>query len=76
MSEHYPIPGDDPAARHPRVHAPRTAYTFVLNSELVERALREVAEQDVIRSIEAALIAAIDFQRWREAVRSGRDVTE
>lgn len=55
--------------------ARRRAYTFLLNHELVERARKEVAERDVVRSIEAALTAAIDYQRWLREVRSGhRDV--
>ncbi len=50
----------------------RRAHTFLLNHELVERARQEVAEREVIRSIEAALTAAIDYQRWLREVRSGR----
>jgi hypothetical protein len=35
----------------------------------------EVGETDVIRSIEAALAAAIDYKVWQQEVRSGdRDV--
>src|SRR5690606_39423838 len=37
----------------------RRPYTFVLDAGLVERARREVGELDVVRSIEAALAAAI-----------------
>jgi hypothetical protein len=53
----------------------RQAYTFYLDAGLVERARQEIAEGDVIRSIEAALAAAIDYQLWvREVASGGRDV--
>jgi hypothetical protein len=52
----------------------RRAYTFLLDTSLVERARREVGESDVVRSIEAALAAAIDYQMWVREVSSGRDV--
>lgn len=52
----------------------RRAYTFLLDTSLVERARREVGERDVVRSIEAALAAAIDYQMWVREVSSGRDV--
>lgn len=47
-------------------------HTFVLDGALVERARREVGESDVIRSIEAALAAAIDYRSWVREVREGR----
>jgi hypothetical protein len=50
----------------------RGPYTFHLDSTLVERARREVGEQDVIRSIEAALAAAVDYQMWVREVAAGR----
>jgi hypothetical protein len=51
----------------------RQAYTFYLDTELVESARREVGETDVVRSIEAALAAAIDYQLWvREVSRGAR----
>lgn len=50
----------------------RGAYTFQLDAELVERARREVGERDVVRSIEAALAAALDYQLWLREVRAGR----
>ena len=54
---------------------PRRPYRFVLDAELVERARAEVGENDVIRSIEAALAAAIDYKVWQRQVSSGgRDV--
>lgn len=57
------------------VRARRRPYTFLLNGELVERARREVDEGDVVRSIEAALSAAIDYERWLRELRQGqRDV--
>ena len=49
----------------------RRAYTFVLDHELVERARREVSEGEVVRSIEAALAAAIDYQLWVREVSAG-----
>lgn len=53
----------------------RRPYSFVLDPELVERAREEVGESDVIRSIEAALAAAIDYKVWMHEVESGsRDV--
>lgn len=61
--------------RHRRVQAGRRPYTFLLDEALVERARREVGEPDVVRSIEAALTAAIDYQLWmREVARGERDV--
>ena len=50
----------------------RGPYTFYLDAELVERARREVGETDVVRSIEAALAAAVDYQLWVREVSSGR----
>jgi hypothetical protein len=53
----------------------RQAYTFFLDPGLVDRALQEIDEGDVVRSIEAALAAAIDYQLWVREVRAGgRDV--
>lgn len=55
--------------------APRQAFTFFLDPALVERARREVGEGDVVRSIEAALAAAIDYHMWvREVAAGSRDV--
>jgi len=50
----------------------RLPHTFVLDGALVERARREVGEPDVVRSIEAALAAAIDYRSWIREVRAGR----
>jgi hypothetical protein len=50
----------------------RRPHTFVLDRSLVERARREVGERDVVRSIEAALVAAIDYRSWVREVREGR----
>lgn len=59
------------ARRRPERHS----YTFYLDAELVERARREVGEPDVVRSIEAALAAAVDYKMWVKEVASGqRDV--
>jgi hypothetical protein len=69
MSDDRPF-GPDPKA-WPAVQV-RGPYTFFLDAELVERARREVSESDVIRSIEAALAAAVDYQLWVREVTSGR----
>ena len=54
---------------------PRRPYSFFLDAELVERARIEVGENDVVRSIEAALAAAIDYKVWMHEVERGeRDV--
>lgn len=52
--------------------AGRRPHTFVLDETLVERAREEVGESDVVRSIEAALVAAIDYRSWVREVREGR----
>lgn len=58
-----------------RQHTERQAYTFYLDPGLVNRARTEIGEGDVIRSIEAALAAAIDYQLWVKEVSAGeRDV--
>lgn len=55
--------------------ATRRPYSFFLDASLVERARHEVGESDVIRSIEAALAAAIDYKVWQQEVSTGdRDV--
>jgi hypothetical protein len=54
--------------------AARQPYSFYLDRDLVERARQQVGETDVIRSIEAALAAVIDYKAWQEQVRAGRDV--
>jgi hypothetical protein len=61
-----------PAARRVITRRP---FTFQLDQGLVERAQREVGEREVVRSIEAALVAAIDYQLWiREVAAGERDV--
>lgn len=68
--------GRDGRKRAPR-RAPRhrEPCTFVLDPKLVDRARREVGERDMVRSIEAALVAAIDYNLWVREVRRGeRDV--
>jgi hypothetical protein len=53
----------------------RQAYTFHLDPALVERVRQEIGEGDVVRSIEAALAAALDYQCWvREVAAGQRDV--
>jgi hypothetical protein len=55
--------------------ASRQAYTFYLDQRLVDRVRREIGEGDVVRSIEAALEAALDYQLWvRETAAGVRDV--
>lgn len=51
----------------------RRQFTFILDPVLVERARREVGERDMVRSIEAALLAAIDYQLWVREVSRGKD---
>lgn len=55
-----------------RERTDRRPHTFVLDRRLVERARQEVGEPDVVRSIEAALAAAIDYRSWVREVREGR----
>ena len=50
----------------------RSPHTFVIDRGLVERARKEVGESDVVRSIEAALAAAIDYRSWVREVQEGR----
>ena len=57
-------------ARHLK-EAARRPYSFFLDAELVERARSEVGETDVVRSIEAALAAALDYKAWQQQVSSG-----
>ena len=60
------------AAPRPRRPQSRRPFTFLLDEALVERARREVGEREVVRSIEAALAAAIDYQLWVREVAAGR----
>lgn len=50
----------------------RQAYTFHLDPGLVSRVRSEIGEGDVVRSIEAALAAALDYQMWVREVAGGR----
>jgi len=50
----------------------RRPFTFVLDGDLVEKARTEVGESDVVRSIEAALAAALDYNMWVREVAGGR----
>lgn len=50
----------------------RQAYTFYLEPALVDRAREEIGEGDVVRSIEAALAAALDYQLWVREVAAGK----
>jgi hypothetical protein len=67
--------GERPAAtRRVRANPPdRQSFTFLLDPGLVERARREVGERDMVRSIEAALLAAIDYQLWVREVSRGKE---
>jgi hypothetical protein len=49
----------------------RQAFTFYLDPALVDRARDEIGEPDVVRSIEAALAAALDYQMWVREVAAG-----
>jgi hypothetical protein len=70
MSEQHP-----PSTARRMREAARKPYSFFLDADLVERAREEVGEPDVIRSIEAALAAAIDYKVWVREVSAGqRDV--
>jgi|GEM_PF-499858 len=63
-----------PRAAEPRAaayHVGRRPYTFHLDRRLVERARAEVGEGEVVRSIEAALAAALDYQMWISEVEKG-----
>jgi hypothetical protein len=65
-------PGLSDAARR-RIN--RQAFTFYLDQGLVDRVRQEIGETDVVRSIEAALEAALDYQLWvRETASGQRDV--
>jgi len=68
MANRAPVRRRKPEPAEPQ----RNEYTFYLDADLVERARREVGEPDVIRSIEAALAAALDYQMWVREVSSGR----
>jgi hypothetical protein len=57
---------------HGSARSERQPHTFILDQSLVERARREVGERDMVRSIEAALAAAIDYNSWVREVRDGR----
>ncbi|MFW6080190.1 MAG: hypothetical protein ACODAE_11250 [Gemmatimonadota bacterium] len=83
MSEARPMSGrmerdgrhDNESGERPGRGRERRPYTFVLDRELVEAARREVGESDMVRSIEAALAAAIDYQLWiREVAAGERDL--
>ena len=59
-------------AQQRRERIERRAYTFHLDPVLVARARTEIDEGDVVRSIEAALAAALDYQLWVREVAAGR----
>jgi hypothetical protein len=58
--------------REQRRRVQRRAYTFYLDPALVARARTEIEETDVVRSIEAALAAALDYQLWVREVAAGQ----
>ena len=51
----------------------RRPFTFVLDGQLVEKVRNEVGESDMVRSIEAALAAALDYNMWVREVANGAD---
>ena len=57
--------------RHVDEDANRRPFTFILDPDLVEKARTEVGESDVVRSIEAALVAALDYNLWVREVAGG-----
>ena len=56
---------------HTHQNIDRQAFTFYLDPSLVDRARDEIGEPDVVRSIEAALAAALDYQMWVREVAAG-----
>lgn len=46
-------------------------FTFYLDAALVDRVRQEIGEGDLVRSIEAALAAALDYQLWVREVAAG-----
>jgi hypothetical protein len=62
-------------AQQRRERIERRAYTFYLDPVLVARARTEIDEGDVVRSIEAALAAALDYQLWVRETAAGRRQT-
>lgn len=64
-------------ARTRRSDSGRRPFTFMLDTHLVEKARTEVGESDVVRSIEAALAAALDYNMWvREVTNGEREALE
>ena len=59
-------------AAPPRSRIERQAYTFHLDPDLVARVRTEIGEGDLVRSIEAALAAALDYQLWVREVAAGQ----
>lgn len=71
------MPDTARARRPPAKAGDRRPFTFLLDRGLVEKARTEVGEPDVVRSIEAALVAALDYNLWvREVTKGRRDVME
>lgn len=60
----------------PRGRAPhgrrRVPVTFRLEERLVTCARAEVGEPELVRCLEAALVAAVDYRRWMREVAAGR----
>jgi hypothetical protein len=50
----------------------RVPVTFYLDERLVDRAREEVGEAELVCSIEAALVAAVDYRCWMREVAAGR----
>ena len=50
----------------------REAYTFHLDPMLVARVRTEIGEGDLVRSMEPALAAALDYQLWVREVAAGQ----
>lgn len=59
------------AAEPLRYATRRRPCTFLLDENLVRRARDVVGEAELVRSIEAALVAAIDYTMWVREVEAG-----
>lgn len=49
----------------------RTAVMFYLNPEIVKKAREVASETDIVRSLEAALAACVDYHLWVREVARG-----
>lgn len=68
--------GTREALRREAEDGDRRPFTFILDGQLVEKVRTEVGESDMVRSIEAALAAALDYNMWVREVANGGDPTD